>query len=752
MTSYEEFLKSKQLVVVPSGKTIELEDIHPALFDWQKLLVKWAVYKGCCALFADTGLGKTVMQVEWAHQIGGRGIIIAPLTVARQTVREADRLLGYTVEYVRHDDQIHDDQDIYITNYEMIHEFNVSQFDWVVLDESSILKNLMGKTKQLVTDMFRDTQYKLCATATPAPNDIKEIASHAEFLNIMSRGEMLSIFFKYTGQGTMKDGGWVLKSHAVDDFYRWLASWGMAIRYPSDIGFSDDGYILPSLTNELVEVDTQYTPDGMLPGFLIGGVSAIEAKKIRRKTLQERVAAIIELVNGSDEQWIIWCGLNDEADALENLIEGAVQVKGTQDADEKSDRIEAWQDGEYRVLVTKTKIAGMGMNFQNAHKMVFAGLDYSWESYYQAIRRCWRFGQEYPVDVFVVISNQERDVYEAVMKKDAKARTMMQKLTDESAQYSKIELEQATDEKFDYATDEAEGNDWVMMLGDSTERITELPDNSVDISVYSPPFSDLFVYSPTPRDVGNSKSMEQFFEHYGMIIRENLRVTKPGRLCCVHVSDLRALLGVEGYIGIKDFSGAVIKAYQDNGWTFWHRTTINKNPQAQAVRLKDHKLLFITLKKDSTKLSGGMPDYLLVFKKPGDNEVPVTPFDNGEVTNEDWIEWAHPVWNGISESDVLPVRQAKADDDEKHMCPLQLPVIERCVKLWSNPGETVFSPFAGIGSEGYEALRWGRRFIGIELKPEYYNVAKVNLENAERVNGKTLFDWADEQLEVAGGD
>ena len=721
MTDYQEFLTSKQLVVKPSGKPIEIEDIHPALFEWQKQLVKWAVFKGRCALFADTGLGKTIMQLEWARQIGGRGIIVAPLTVARQTVREAALRLDCEVEYVRHNDQIHDGQDIYITNYEMIQEFDATQFDWVVLDESSILKNLMGKTKQLVTDMFRDTQYKLCASATPAPNDIKEIASHAEFLNIMSRGEMLSIFFRYSQSGsTLRADAWRLKSHAVGDFYRWLASWGMAIRYPSDIGFDDDGYILPQLNNQLIEVETNYTPNGMLPGFLVGGISAIEAKKIRRKTLDERVEAIGELVNGNDEQWIVWCGLNAEADALELLLDGAVQVKGSQTPEQKSDLLEAWMDGEHRVMVTKTKIAGMGMNFQQAHNMVFAGLDYSWESYYQAIRRCWRFGQEHPVNVFVVISNQENDVYQAVMKKDQKARMMMAKLIDESAQYSRV------------------------------ERMAELPDNSIDLSVYSPPFSDLFVYSPTPRDVGNSKSMKQFFEHYGMIIRENLRITKPGRLCCVHVQDLRAYANADGYIGEKDFSGDVIQAYKDNGWTFWHRITIQKNPQTQAVRLKDHKLLFITLKKDSTNLAGAMPDYLLVFKKPGKNEVPVTPYTNGEVTEQDWIEWAHPAWTGIREADVLPVRQAKANDDEKHMCPLQLPVIERCVKLWSNPGEVVFSPFAGIGSEGYEALRWGRKFIGIELKPEYYNVAKVNLANAEKISGVTLFDWADQQIELEG--
>lgn len=281
-----------------------------------------------------------------------------------------------------------------------------------------------------------------------------------------------------------------------------------------------------------------------------------------------------------------------------------------------------------------------------------------------------------------------------------------------------------------YITDDAHGDGWHMMLGDSCERLSELEDDSVDLSVFSPPFASLFTYSPSPRDLGNSADRQQFLDHYGFVSREVLRVTRPGRLAVVHVQQLSTTKATHGVIGLTDFRGQVIAQHQADGWIFHGEVTIDKDPQVQAIRTKAHALMFQTLRRDSAGNRPAMADYLLMFRKPGDNPVPILPTEYG-VSNDDWISWARPVWYGIRETNTLNTAVAKADQDERHICPLQLDLIERCIRLWSNPGETVLSPFAGIGSEGHEAVRLGRRFTGIELKGSYWRTAVANLERAE---------------------
>jgi DNA modification methylase len=280
-----------------------------------------------------------------------------------------------------------------------------------------------------------------------------------------------------------------------------------------------------------------------------------------------------------------------------------------------------------------------------------------------------------------------------------------------------------------YRTGDATGDGWRLMLGDSCERLAELPDDSVDLSVYSPPFASLYTYSPSPRDLGNSATRAEFLEHYGFIIRENLRVTKPGRNACVHVQQLTSSKATHGYMGMNgDFRGDVIRAYLAGGWIYYGEACVRKDPQSQAIRTKSHALMFVTKDRDSAWLRPALADYLLIFKKPGDNAVPI----RGDVTNEEWIDWAQPVWWGIRETRTLNERAAREDADERHICPLQLDFIERCVRLWSNRGELVLSPFAGIGSEGFVALQQGRRFTGIELKESYWRTAAGNLRRAEQ--------------------
>ncbi|GIH26027.1 hypothetical protein Aph01nite_43370 [Acrocarpospora phusangensis] len=309
-----------------------------------------------------------------------------------------------------------------------------------------------------------------------------------------------------------------------------------------------------------------------------------------------------------------------------------------------------------------------------------------------------------------------------------------------------------------FIQDVASGDGWTLYLDDSCERLGKLADESVDLSVYSPPFADLYVYSDSVRDLGNCRSPEEFFEHYDFVVRELLRVTKPGRLCAVHVADLPLTKARHGYIGTYDFPGDVIRAHEAAGWIYNRRWTINKNPQYQAQRAKAHQLMFVTLRSDSSRTAPALPDYLLLFRKPGDNTTPIST----DVTNDEWIEWAAPVarltdevtelaiapaWLDIEETNTLNAAVAREEADGRHTCPLQLDLIERCVRLWSNRGEVVLSPFAGIGSEGYVSLLQGRRFVGCELKPSYWRTAVDNLRAAERrASMPSLFD----DLELTG--
>ena len=289
----------------------------------------------------------------------------------------------------------------------------------------------------------------------------------------------------------------------------------------------------------------------------------------------------------------------------------------------------------------------------------------------------------------------------------------------------------------EYTTDDAHGDNWHLMLGDSCERLAEIPDNSIGLSVYSPPFASLFTYSPSLRDLGNSSSRAEFIEHYGYIIRDVLRVTMPGRVTCVHLQQLTTTKVTHGYSGLTDFRGDVIRAYVENGWQFHGEVTIDKDPQAQAIRTKAQALMFVTKNRDSSATRPGLADYLLIFRKPGDNAIPI----KNDVSNEEWIDWARPVWLDIHETRTLNARAGRDSADERHICPLQLDFIERCVRLWSNPGERVLSPFAGIGSEVYTARKLGRFGVGCELKPSYWATAVRNLRDLDaEMDVPTLLD------------
>lgn len=418
---YATFLASKARTTPDAGVIIDPADLHPSLFGFQRDLVAWAAKKGRAAIWADTGLGKTRMQIEWARMMGHKTLIVAPLAVTAQTIEEASAL-GIDVSYARSTAEV--TGPLTITNYERTDAFDPAMFGAVVLDESSILKNFEGKTRSALIRQWKDTPCRLACSATPAPNDVTELANHAEFLGVMPRNEMLAAYFVHD------DDGWRPKRHAVGHMYEWMSGWAAAVRRPSDMGHpEEDGlYDLPPLTFRQHVVGVNESPEGQLFAVDLGGVGG--RSRVRRSTLDARCERTAELVNANDDPWVVWCGLNDEADMLARLIPGAVNVQGNDTPETKAEQLMSFAHGEFRVLITKPSIAGMGLNFQHAAHMAFTGLSDSYEAYYQAVRRCWRFGQKRPVHVHIIVSELEQQIVANVQHKETEAARMTQALID----------------------------------------------------------------------------------------------------------------------------------------------------------------------------------------------------------------------------------------------------------------------------------------------------------------------------------
>ena len=735
MTDYQVFLEQKRVDVPSSG--FEPRDICSMLYPFQVDIVRWACRKGKACVFADCGMGKTPMQLEWARQVhmhtGGNVLIVAPLAVAAQTVREG-RKFGIAVNHCRRAEDVTDG--INITNYEMLHKFEDITFSGIVLDESSILKSYSGKVRNQIIDMFQNVPFKLACTATPAPNDYMELGNHAEFVGAMTRVEMLAMFFTHDGGETSK---WRIKGHAESAFWDWVSQWAVVVTKPSDLGYDDGAFELPMLNVHPIVIETDGSNDDSRL-FAVESVTLSEQQRSRRTTIEKKADYIVQMVNSSDAAWLVWCDLNAESDYLAKSIPDAVEVKGS-DSDEWKERaMLGFADGTYRVLVTKPSIAGFGMNWQHCSHMAFCGLSNSYEQFYQAVRRCWRFGQTEPVDVMVTITDQETAIFRNVMDKRHASSKMHDQMIRRSIRI-RTDASMTERDEMPYIEDDAGGEKWELKLGDCVERIREIPDGSIGYTIFSPPFASLYTYSNSDRDMGNSKTDEEFAEHFRYLVRELYRVTMPGRLVSFHCMNLPASKERDGFIGLKDFRGELIRAFQEEGFVFHSEVTIWKDPVTAMQRTKAIGLLNKQKNKDSSISRQGIPDYLVTMRKLGDNPKPITH------TNKDfpivvWQRYASPVWMDINPSRTLQYKSAKTNEDERHICPLQLDVIERGIDLWSAPDDVVLSPFAGIGSEGYVAVKKGRRFVGIELKPSYFNCAVNNLKLAEEESHQmSIFDF-----------
>ena len=728
MSNYATFLKTKDRTAPTTG--VEPEAISDVLYDFQRAAVAWAIRRGRAAIFSDCGTGKTLMQVEWARQSGRKVLIVAPLSVAEQTIAEAMKI-GVSVEKVA---EPSGRPGIEITNYEKLQRFVGAPYDAIVLDESGILKSLDGKTRTMLIREFSRIPRKLCCTATPAPNDISELTNHAEFLGEATRPEMLATWFVHDSD-IAGAGGWRLKGHAREAFWKWVAKWALYFRRPSDLGFNDEGFDLPAMNMSEITVRASWKAPGMLFGDVRGGIAGRRAA--RKGTIADRAARLIEIIRGSGDQWLVWCGLNAEANHITDELGDAecVNIEGADSDESKIAKEARWRSGSTRVLVTKPSIFGWGMNWQHCHNVAFLGIGDSYEQYYQSIRRCWRFGQKKPVNVVIVSSDAEQAVLANLRRKEEEAVEMASRIVDASRDIMREEIGTARPAVVDTnESRESTGRGWKMMLGDCVQRIREIKDASVGLSVFSPPFASLYTYSASPNDMGNSRDYDQFFEHFAFLLPELLRVTMPGRRSAVHVQQVSTTKAVHGVIGWRDFRADVVKAMISAGWVYDGEVVIDKDPQAQAIRTKAKALMFVQKDKDSSWLRPAMADYILLFRHPGENVEAI----KCDVTNDEWISWARPIWYGIRESETLNAAEARSERDERHICPLQLETIERCVRLWSNRGDTVLSPFAGIGSEGYVSIQHDRQFIGIELKREYFEAATRNLESARRKG--SLFD------------
>lgn len=432
---YSDFLQKKLILHQPSGFDVNADLLNDDLFDWQKTLVRWSLGKGRSALFEDCGLGKTPQQLEWADVVFEQErkpiLIVAPLAVSAQTKREGEKFGIETKICASGDDVVNG---INITNYEKLHKFDPRIFSGVVLDESSILKNFAGKIRNQIIDMFCATPYKLCCTATPAPNDYTELGNTSEFLNIMTRSEMLSMFFI---NDTGDTGTWRLKGHAKSSaFWKWLSSWAVLMRMPCDLGFENNGFVLPELhihqhTIGKVNVFTQYAE------------TLSDRRDARRESIKGRVECAASMVNKSDEIWLVWCDLNQESEMLKNAIKDSVEVKGSDSNEHKERAMLDFQDNKIKCLVTKPQIAGFGMNWQNCRNMAFVGLSDSYERLYQAIRRCWRFGQKNDVYAHIIVGNREGNVVENIKRKERDATQMYEQMLSNMIDLTKIEIRQS---------------------------------------------------------------------------------------------------------------------------------------------------------------------------------------------------------------------------------------------------------------------------------------------------------------------
>lgn len=776
---YLEFLKTKQKHIIQSGFDIDESELNSMLFPFQKFTVKRALKAGKYAIFADTGQGKTPMQLEIANQIVKHTkksfLILSPLAVSKQTIEQGEKFHIKVWRFQNNNLLISDDYHegiprIWISNYEQLENIDCSLFSGIGLDESSILKNETGKYRSLLIEKFEKTPYKFCFSACPSPNAPEEIGNHSQFLDAMTYNEMLAMFFVNDQDQSQK---WRLKGHAIERFYEFISSWAIMYSHPKDIGFDMPGYDLPKL--EIIERQVKTAlPAGML--FSGIAVNATDYNSSLRETEKERISESIQIIQNEipkGEQIIIWTKQNEEAKNIYNQLKSlgydCRNVQGSDSVEKKETDLLGFAHNEFQILITKQSIASMGLNYQNCGYQIFNSVDFSFEQSYQAMRRSWRFGRKGKVTCYMITTDRMINVIKIQEDKHKSFKKMQSGMT---KAVNKHLNNQITNLFMD--TQDIKTNDFWVMKGDCVQRIKEVGDKSVDLIVFSPPFADLYTYSNYVEDMGNVKDYDEFVNQFRYLAVELKRVIKPGRIIAIHCMNLPTLKSRDGYIGLRRFPAMIGDIFEEIDMFLHSEFTIWKDPLLAAVRTKTIGLAHKQLMKDSSVIRAGIADVVLCFKTKEENEtpiehdlldyyVPMHEFDKFPTTLETfnefwgydpeskyskaeqyshhiWQRYASPVWMDICQTNTLQYMNARGTNDEKHICPLQLEVIERIIKLYSKKGETVLSPFGGIGSEGYQAIKMGRKSISIELKDSYFEINKRNHNSACEEKGQlTLF-------------
>lgn len=723
--NYEAFVKGKRRAEVPTGHNPG--ELNSNLFDFQRTIVAWAVRRGRAAIFADTGLGKTLMQLSWAHEVaehtGGSVLVLAPLAVSEQTIEQGAQF-GIEVKRVPKGESV-DGPGIWITNYERMDAIDFASLAGIVLDESSILKAHDGKTREKIITQSQMVPYRLSCTATPSPNDFDELGNQCEFLGVMTRNEMLATYFV---NDTGDTGTWKLKGWGAERFWEWMGSWAVVLRSPADLGFDGSRYELPPLEYFEHVVETEALGDDL---FSRPAMTLMERSKAQRNSIEARCQALAEVVNADQsEPWVIWCHLNDEAEMLAQLIPGSVNVQGSDSPESKSKNLLGFAHGDFRVMISKAKIAGYGLNWQHCARMAFVGLDDSFEKFYQAVRRCYRFGQKRSVHVHMFTAENEGQILANLRRKEENHHAMSENMVGFMKNIMDKELKGTENIVDAYQENTYTSDQFTVHLGDCVKWAKRMESDSVDYSVFSPPFVDLFTYSNSDHDMGNCTSDDEFNQQFRYLVDELYRVIKPGHNVSFHCMNLPTTKMRHGHIGVRDFRGDLIRIFQEAGFIYHAEVCIWKDPVVAMQRTKALGLLHKTIRENSTMSRQGLPDYVVTMRKPG--EVMDRVKHENDLPVDLWQKYASPVWFDIDQSKTLNKLPARDDKDIKHMCPLQLDVIERCIHLWTQPGNLVFSPFTGIGSEGYMAVKMGRKFVGTELKPAYFELACQNIEDARK--------------------
>jgi DNA modification methylase len=839
---YRAFLEAKIATPASLGLPCELDEVSAQLIDGRPMkehvrhIVRWAVQGGRRGIFASFGLHKTMIQLEIGRIIcaktGELGLIVLPLGVRREFMIDA-ALLGTRVAFVKSDAEIDavlasSERPLFLTNYESVREgkIDVSRFGWASLDEASVLRSYGSKTYQEFLPLFDGVAYRHVATATPSPNRYKELIHYAGFLGVMDTGQALTRFFQRNSE---KANDLTLYPHKVQEFWLWLNSWAVFLQRPSDLGFSDEGYDLPPFEVRYHKVEADIADAGTESNgqrrlIADSAIGVVDASRAKRNSIGARVAKVGELLP-ADTQSVIWCDLNDEQKAIETIVAANDQtfssLTGSQSIDKRETLLEEWRSGETAAFVSKPSMYGAGVNLQRCHRMIFAGVGFKFQDFIQSVHRIHRFGQTSPCIIDVIYSETETEVLRTLQAKWQQHDQLMTRMGEIIREYGLNHEAAAESLKRTIGCERrearADDDSWSMVRNDCVDEVQRLADDSVDLVVTSIPFGNHYEYSESYNDFGHTDDHGHFFEQMDFLTPQLLRILKPGRVAAIHVKDRIQFASVTGLTRptVEPFHADTIAHFRRHGFGYMGLRFI----ATDVVRENNatYRLTYKELRKDSTKMGSGSPEFLLLFfKLPTDRsngyadepvtkdadaytlarwqidadalwrssgDRPITAAEMGLMT-PDALAKFFPAWSvqdvydheaHVAIGEALAARKAlpktfsvlkpgTVRDDvwtdiarmrtlngeqsrrglENHICPLQFDIVDRAIRLYSNPGDLVLDPFAGLGTVPMRAVALGRRGAGIELNEDYWRQAvRYCGEAASERAVPGLFDFLD---------